>query len=65
MRTVALIELGQIHRDAAAQSDRLSVTANCSLVIKKVTHEDAGRYTCRQFISGEVGPNQNKTKKTL
>ena len=30
------------------KSDRLSFTENCSLVIKKVTGEDAGRYECRQ-----------------
>ncbi|KAI3364555.1 hypothetical protein L3Q82_011337 [Scortum barcoo] len=29
----------------------MSVTANCSLVIKKVTVEDVGQYTCRQFRS--------------
>ncbi|XP_062293739.1 uncharacterized protein LOC133998017 [Scomber scombrus] len=46
---VALIELGQIGEEAKAKSDRLSVTADCSLVIKKVTVEDAGRYDCRQF----------------
>ncbi|XP_038586948.1 uncharacterized protein LOC119912046 [Micropterus salmoides] len=32
-----------------SKSDRLSVTENCFLVIKKVTFEDVGRYTCRQF----------------
>ncbi|KAJ4921975.1 hypothetical protein JOQ06_027791 [Pogonophryne albipinna] len=32
-----------------AKSDRLRVTENCSLGIKKVTEEDAGVYTCRQF----------------
>ncbi|XP_035535116.1 uncharacterized protein LOC118341050 [Morone saxatilis] len=55
---VALFEHGQIHKDAMAKSDRLSVPANCSLVIKKVTVEDVGRYTCRQFISGQQqGPD--------
>uniref|UniRef100_UPI0009B3B56E uncharacterized protein LOC109953445 n=1 Tax=Monopterus albus TaxID=43700 RepID=UPI0009B3B56E len=46
---VALIELGQTGKEAESKSDRLSVTENCSLVIKKVTAEDVGRYTCRQF----------------
>ncbi|KAL7389087.1 hypothetical protein ABVT39_026362 [Epinephelus coioides] len=50
--TVPLFEHGKIHREDEAKSDRLSVTANCSLVIKKVTLEDVGRYTCRQFRSG-------------
>ncbi|XP_067428899.1 uncharacterized protein [Thunnus thynnus] len=50
---VKLIEFGQIGKKAKAKSDRLSVTANCSLVIKKVTVEDVGRYTCRQFKSGQ------------
>ncbi|XP_067429108.1 uncharacterized protein [Thunnus thynnus] len=50
---VELIELGQIDENAKAKSDRLSVTVNCSLVIKKVTVEDVGRYTCRQFKSGQ------------
>ncbi|XP_051264310.1 uncharacterized protein LOC127367989 isoform X1 [Dicentrarchus labrax] len=51
--TVELVTLGQIGKNTNSKSDRLSVTANCSLVIKKVTVEDAGRYTCRQFISGQ------------
>ncbi|XP_042246109.1 uncharacterized protein LOC121882141 isoform X2 [Thunnus maccoyii] len=56
--TVELIKLGQIGEKAKAKSDRLSVTENCSLVIKKVTVEDAGRYTCRQFKSGQQqGPD--------
>ncbi|XP_049445753.1 uncharacterized protein LOC125896872 isoform X15 [Epinephelus fuscoguttatus] len=48
--TVTLFEYGKIYREA--KSDRLSVTANCSLVIKKVTREDVGCYSCRQFRSG-------------
>jgi len=46
---VTLFELGKVLRDAKTKSDRLSVTASCSLVIKKVTREDDGYYTCRQF----------------
>ncbi|KAK1889486.1 Pregnancy-specific beta-1-glycoprotein 5 [Dissostichus eleginoides] len=44
---------GQIHSEAKAKSDRLRVTENCSLVIKNVTEEDAGLYTCKQFRPGE------------
>ncbi|XP_027140315.1 uncharacterized protein LOC109138582 isoform X2 [Larimichthys crocea] len=42
---VQLVTLGQISK-REAKSDRLSVTENCSLVIKKVTVDDVGRYTC-------------------
>ncbi|XP_033979697.1 uncharacterized protein LOC117477164 isoform X2 [Trematomus bernacchii] len=51
---VTLFKDGQIHNDSKAKSDRLNVTENCSLVIKKVTEEDAGYYRCSQFNkSGE------------
>ncbi|XP_041831066.1 uncharacterized protein LOC121633265 isoform X1 [Melanotaenia boesemani] len=57
-KAVTLFEQGQIHRGAATKSDRLSVTANCSLVIKKVTDEDVGLYSCRQFVSEQKqGPD--------
>ncbi|XP_005929991.1 uncharacterized protein LOC102314672 [Haplochromis burtoni] len=52
---VELVILGQIKEKA--KSDRLSVTAECSLVIKKVTAEDVGRYICRQF-RGNPGKQQ-------
>ncbi|XP_044025110.1 uncharacterized protein LOC122863070 isoform X2 [Siniperca chuatsi] len=49
---VQLIELGKIGEKAKAKSDRLSVTASCSLVIKKATVEDVGYYNCKQLESG-------------
>ncbi|XP_044025026.1 uncharacterized protein LOC122863047 isoform X2 [Siniperca chuatsi] len=56
--TVELIKLGQIGERAKAKSDRLSVTASCSLLIKKVTVEDVGRYDCQQFKLGDKqGPD--------
>ncbi|CAI5684413.1 unnamed protein product, partial [Oreochromis niloticus] len=47
--TVELITLGQIGEEAKTKSDRLSVTANCSLLIKKLTVEDVGLYYCQQY----------------
>ncbi|XP_043963363.1 uncharacterized protein LOC122825845 [Gambusia affinis] len=52
-KTSTLFENGQIHEAAAAKSDRLRVTSDCSLVIEKVSVEDVGWYTCRQFINGQ------------
>ncbi|XP_034756655.1 uncharacterized protein LOC117961828 [Etheostoma cragini] len=55
--SVELVNLGKMKDNIPkAKPDRLSVTENCSLVIKKVTEEDAGRYTCRQFYPS--GPQQ-------
>ncbi|KAJ4928785.1 hypothetical protein JOQ06_004410 [Pogonophryne albipinna] len=51
--TVTLFDCRVIHKEAKAKSDRLRVTDTCSLVIKKITEEDAGQYSCRQFRSGE------------
>ncbi|KAK2855927.1 hypothetical protein Q5P01_004662 [Channa striata] len=49
--TVMLVRHGQIEKTqiSKSKSDRLNVTEKCSLVIKKVTEEDVGRYSCRQF----------------
>lgn len=48
--TTIIFENGQIHKDTQTKSDRLNVKKkNCSLVIKKVSVEDVGRYICRQF----------------
>ncbi|KAM4529394.1 uncharacterized protein V3H82_027563 isoform 3-T3 [Fundulus diaphanus] len=52
---VEIVAHGQV-KDG--RSDRLSVSADCSLVLKKVTAEDVGLYICRQFISGpQSGPD--------
>lgn len=51
--TVTLFEHGQISKENGSKSGRLSVTPKCSLIIKKVRAEDAGGYSCRQFISGQ------------
>nr|XP_040017038.1 uncharacterized protein LOC120808279 isoform X2 [Gasterosteus aculeatus aculeatus] len=48
---VTLVTNGQIEK-VKAESDRLSVSQNCSLVMKKVTRGDVGRYVCRQFRPG-------------
>ncbi|XP_077949624.1 uncharacterized protein LOC120814399 isoform X12 [Gasterosteus aculeatus] len=50
-QAVVLVRNGQID-EAKAESDRLSVSQNCSLVMKKVTHGDVGRYVCREFRPG-------------
>ncbi|XP_039638085.1 uncharacterized protein LOC120546898 [Perca fluviatilis] len=49
--SLLLVDRGKIVENAKAKSDRLSVTEKCSLVVKKVTEEDVGRYTCRQLES--------------
>ncbi|KAK2855906.1 hypothetical protein Q5P01_004641 [Channa striata] len=57
---VSLFDLGKIKTESNSKSDRLSVTEKCSLVIKKVTEEDVGRYSCRQFDkSGQTQQGQD------
>ena len=58
-RIVELIERGQIGEDAKVKSDRLSVTADCSLVIKNVTAEDAGHYTCIHYDKSGQQPRED------
>ncbi|XP_028252941.1 uncharacterized protein LOC114428585 [Parambassis ranga] len=47
-----VIRLGQINEDIP-NKDRLSVTENCSLIIKEVREEDVGRYVCQQYKKEE------------
>ncbi|XP_014865131.1 PREDICTED: uncharacterized protein LOC106931495 [Poecilia mexicana] len=44
--TVELVLLGQIK---SFKPNRLNLTSKCSLVIKEVREEDAGRYECQQW----------------
>ncbi|CAJ1077890.1 uncharacterized protein LOC117824306 [Xyrichtys novacula] len=55
---VELVKLGQVSEDVGSKSDRLSVTEDCSLLIKKVREDDVGRYECRQYPPrGRQEPN--------
>ncbi|KAG7220578.1 hypothetical protein INR49_018015 [Caranx melampygus] len=48
---VTVFEGGKFHADVRSKSDRLRVTEKCSLVIEKVSADDAGQYICRQYDS--------------
>ncbi|XP_048007967.1 uncharacterized protein LOC125242909 [Megalobrama amblycephala] len=50
--TVELIT-GGIKRNDTERRERLSLGSDCSLNIKKITQEDYGLYTCRQFVNGK------------
>ncbi|XP_029966871.1 uncharacterized protein LOC115402445 [Salarias fasciatus] len=46
--SVELVQLGKIKNNSEIEPDRLRVTADCSLMIKKVTVQDVGLYYCGQ-----------------
>ncbi|XP_054910144.1 uncharacterized protein LOC129375238 [Poeciliopsis prolifica] len=50
MQEGTIFENGQMNKNTIPDSSRLSLTANCSLVIKKITLQDAGIYTCKQNL---------------
>ncbi|XP_041661839.1 uncharacterized protein LOC121521745 isoform X2 [Cheilinus undulatus] len=53
MAAVDLVDGGQVTERTNKKSDRLRVTANCSLVVKNATTEDVGRYFCIQEVNRE------------
>ncbi|XP_067337839.1 uncharacterized protein [Channa argus] len=59
-KEVKLVKLGTISEEAKSKPDRLSVTEKCSLLIKKVTDEDVGLYTCKQIL--QVGKRRESTQ---
>lgn len=50
-RMETLFEYGKIRHDTGVKSLRLGVTADCLLVLKNITNEDAGCYACIEFNS--------------
>ncbi len=52
--TVELIA-GGIKKNNTDRYERLSLDSDCSLNIKKVTIEDRGYYSCRQYVNDVQG----------
>ncbi|XP_014825385.1 PREDICTED: uncharacterized protein LOC106905216 [Poecilia mexicana] len=46
--SVELVTLGKVN-NVQSKSNRLSVAANCSLVMRNITVKDAGYYDCQQY----------------
>ncbi|XP_039454647.1 uncharacterized protein LOC120433122 isoform X3 [Oreochromis aureus] len=63
--TIELITLGQIGEHAKTKSDRLSVTANCSVLIKKLKVEDVGFYSCQQYKVKETPSKHTRVRQSF
>ncbi len=51
---------GGIKKNNREIHERLSLSSDCSLNIKKVTKEDCGSYFCRQYVNENNNQNQNQ-----
>ncbi|XP_029580461.1 uncharacterized protein LOC115168979 [Salmo trutta] len=52
---IELVGLGKVKKQLNNIADRLSLVSNCSLYVSNVRAEDAGQYTCQQYLT-ETGP---------
>ncbi|XP_047243276.1 uncharacterized protein LOC124881647 isoform X2 [Girardinichthys multiradiatus] len=52
-RNVSWFERGSFTEEARAKSSRLSVTADCSLLINDITADDFGQYLCRRNLTDQ------------
>ncbi|XP_045576974.1 uncharacterized protein [Salmo salar] len=52
---IELVGLGKVKKQLNNIADRLSLGSNCSLHVSNVRAEDAGQYTCQQYLT-ETGP---------
>ncbi|XP_038818742.1 uncharacterized protein LOC120019517 [Salvelinus namaycush] len=63
---IELVSLGKVIKQQQLNNmaDRLSVRSDCSLHVSDVRAEDAGLYTCRQFLA-KTGPRQREDAHVL
>ncbi|XP_038818290.1 uncharacterized protein LOC120019104 [Salvelinus namaycush] len=62
--TIEEVAYGKIKVEMIERADRLSLGSDCSLHVSDVRAEDAGLYTCRQFLT-ETGPPQGEDAHVL
>ncbi|XP_038838078.1 uncharacterized protein LOC120035383 [Salvelinus namaycush] len=62
--TIEEVAYGKIKVEMTERADRLSLGSDCSLHVSDVRAEDAGLYTCRQFLT-ETGPPQGEDAHVL
>lgn len=61
--SIELVTLGKVNTNLQTKSNRLSVAANCSLVIRNISVEDVGYYECQQYKSGVRQDHHNQVNR--